>query len=291
MNRLKYAGLALSVAIASCSSTEQQPKYPDLHLQLPAEVPEVVRDIGERVLKTTAHKDGQTTNGTGLALDSKWVLTSGHVFAGGIDCKRSSSTRPADPTEAPAQNFGHKIVQAHNGLDAAPSRDAALVGMTEELPNTPPLSGNNLRESDIVPGEPLFMFGYGAHDSSNPYRNEGRRPGADAPRLLGLVAIAGDKDILYAVAGLRDYSTQPDPHNQPSIGDSGGPVVDKQGRLVGVMGQAWEPESKEVFEERISREVTGPYANAQAFALLQLAPVTKDAIAELSATPPVLCTP
>lgn len=196
---LASAVLCAIVALTGCGSDEQKPFSEE----------RLVANVTPSVVQINTQKGDLTSGGSGVVIDAgrALVLTNAHVVAGASALRARVGDDP--DTESPA-----RVVAL------APCEDLAVIELTEAPSGLKPLPLGS--SADVKLGQHVTALGYPVSFDETPT----------------VVATDGTVSSL-------DVAAEPDPslpryeptlqHQAPiNPGNSGGPLVDDDGRLVGV---------------------------------------------------------
>lgn len=172
-------------------------------------VPRVVKHIealGLKVRLMDPNKPIEAAQGTGFVVGAAgWVVTCAHVLG--------------DEKEATVTIDGRRFLADVKKADA--KADLALLKLREPLPSgTPILSFRTAR--DAAMGEDVFTIGY------------------PLSRILGNNARMS-KGLLSSTTGMRDDDKQLQVSAEIQPGNSGGPLLDRDGQVIGVVNQTLNP--------------------------------------------------
>jgi S1-C subfamily serine protease len=172
-------------------------------------VPRVVHEIegmGFKVRLLDPNKPVEPSQGTGFVIGADgWVLTCAHVLG--------------DQKEATVTVGGQRLLADVKKADE--KADLALLKLREPLPGgTPVLSFRRTRAAAM--GEDVFTIGY------------------PLSRILGSNARM-TKGLLSATTGLRDDDKQLQVSAEIQPGNSGGPLLDHDGNVLGVVNKTLNP--------------------------------------------------
>jgi hypothetical protein len=303
---------------------------------MPEVLPPAVRSLLPRVVKIRAGKApspegfarGET--GSGFRLDQNTVLTAQHVIAdrsgkkASVDCK--AAYVEAMTTYHEGQSFNGSVKRDDFTGEKKPIEamhafsdyegDVALLDVAglnaQTIKDKPAVVIRDLAAQPVTPGERLYTLSFGANIDGperepkqdkfmivqGPNKIQGDMlPGQSEPKVIGGIAIGGKtpKDGI-GMMPVRDYSAMPEPQQRNKPGDSGGALVDEQGRLIGVISrldipayttpstllEAYTPNDRQA--PNIDYIETEKQYYAQRYA-----PISPEVITKLSARTPVSC--
>jgi S1-C subfamily serine protease len=153
--------------------------------------------------------DGRVTTGTAVSVGDGTLLTSRHVVA---PDGRGEGERLAVQFAGSTQVWRADVLGAHPTVDLAWIRPEGIVG---EIPS---LESVNARVDTLAPGAPLAIVGFSLGGRAQ-IAADGSRPRAIVS--TGVLVASTPEEIR-----IRGYGAE---------GASGSPVVDRDGRLVGVV--------------------------------------------------------
>jgi S1-C subfamily serine protease/regulation of enolase protein 1 (concanavalin A-like superfamily) len=205
---------AIAIALATTTARAQEA----MPVETVAKVKEATTYI---VTKVDPDEDGPTASGSGFVIRTDgttgYIVTNDHVVAGSREGK-SSAARPAVRVYFRSGTKSETTAEAEV-VAAAPERDLALLKVTDVANLPEPIALDARAEPFETMTVYTFGFPFGerlALGRGNPPVNVGRGQVSSVRR--------DDRDRLTSV--LLDGALNP--------GNSGGPVVDAKGRLVGV---------------------------------------------------------
>jgi S1-C subfamily serine protease len=196
---LLLLGLALP-GVAGCGSDEE-----------PFSEEALIEETRPSVVQISGRRGDGAPSGTGFVLDARrgLVLTNDHVIAGATALRGRAGDRAA--TEGPMRVVGR-----------APCEDLALLAFTEP---TPGLRALELGDSaSVKPGQHVTALGY-----PTSFEDRARQRVIATDGTVSSVDVAAEPD-----ASLPRYAATIQHQAPVNPGNSGGPLVDDDGRLVGI---------------------------------------------------------
>jgi serine protease Do len=172
-------------------------------------VPRVAGDIeamGFHVRVVDPAKPLEGSQGTGFVIGAGWLLTCAHVIG--------------EQKEATVTLAGKRLIADVVKADA--KADLALLKLREPLPEGAQALAFRAAAKPAVMGEEVSTIGY------------------PLSRLLGNSARM-TRGLLSATAGLRDDDKQVQVSAEIQPGSSGGPLLDRNGNVIGVVNQTINP--------------------------------------------------
>jgi S1-C subfamily serine protease len=173
-------------------------------------VPRVVGEIEQMGFKVTLldpNKPVEPAQGTGFVIGADgWLLTCAHVVG--------------EQKEATVTLAGKRILADVTKADA--KADLALLKLREPLPAEAGVLAFRVAARPAAMGEDVFTIGY------------------PLSRMLGNSARMS-KGLLSATAGLRDNANELQVSAEIHPGNSGGPLLDREGQVIGVVNKTINP--------------------------------------------------
>lgn len=197
---LAIAGLLLtSSVLAGCGGDDK------------ASQEELIAKVRPSVVKISGRVGDSTSSGTGVVIDAErgHVLTNAHVVAGASALR--ATVGDDETTEGPARV-----------LAQAPCQDLAVVALAA---STPGLKAVPLGDSSKVkPGQHVTALGYPAS-----FANPGRQTVVATVGTVSSTGVTAEPD-----PSLPRYESTIQHQAPVNPGNSGGPLVDDEGRLIGI---------------------------------------------------------
>jgi hypothetical protein len=302
-------GLTLAATLlAGCGTQEvaslDVPKLPET---LPVEVSHAQAaavKIGTTVL------EGQKLTGswgTGTIVGKHTIVTAEHIFEGQLVCDHQTVLSRADE-QSPDVVDPHGRVASILDIKRGSKEDGdiALVGLDkiaakQVIANIPPLKMRDTSKYPLKSGEVVYMFGYGAADLAHPSPKDMRSPyekdlTADqinksytTPWIIGGILLSNGKEGVNVLTGLHDYTKGAKRSEAAAnFGDSGGPVVDGQGRLVGILTQSSPNVTLKDIHEKAGIRLTGLPKDYDP-SIARFAPVMSKVLNSIDSHPSAAC--
>lgn len=230
MNRATASLLLAATLLAGCAASTQlvtnekasaevkgrsYKSYKEVLLIPPKEdprqlVPRVVREIeamGFKVSVVDASKPLEASQGTGFIIGADgWLLTCAHVLG----------TQKEATITLNGQRLMADVVKADKDADLA------LLKLRDKLPEGSAVLGFRAATRPATMGEDVFTIGY------------------PLSRMLGNSARMS-RGLLSATAGLRDNQKEVQVSAEIQPGNSGGPLMDREGNVIGVINKTINP--------------------------------------------------
>ncbi len=196
---LAAVAVALAVPLAACGADEEFSEE------------RLVSEVRPSVVQITGRVGESGSSGTGVVIDAKrgLVLTNAHVIAGASALRAKAGDRAA--TEGPARVVAQ-----------APCEDLAVIAFSEPTPGLQALPLGD--SSKVKVGQHVTALGYPAS-----FENPERQRVVATDGTVSSTNVAAEPD-----ASLPEYTSTIQHQAPVNPGNSGGPLVDDDGRLVGI---------------------------------------------------------